>query len=384
MHRIKLFTYILLLGLVFSCIKPFTPVIEGDAANKLVVSGMISSVEGWQEVDVSYSSSVETEAYDPVSGCEVNIHDDKGNLFPLNETDAGKYRGWIAQEYLVTGNAYYVSVVTPDGERVESAYDTLVAGAALDTVYYAVEDIPTNDPGIFNTVMQFYTDLNGTQGQSRFYSWEIKETWEYHSAHPAEYFYDGKFHQLIPPDYSRSVCYANMSVKNIYTLSTKNLSQNIFDKFPLHSIDGHSPRLGVMYSILVTQQSITESTYNYLEIVRQNSAGFGGLYERQPFSIKGNIVNLSHPEKEVLGCFYAASESSKRYFYSDIAGIELDFSNGCAEYGLPMSGWQGFKEWDYPVYYYYTESEALLILTDPCIDCQLRGGTLVKPDYWPE
>jgi hypothetical protein len=90
------------------------------------------------------------------------------------------------------------------------------------------------------------------------------------------------------------------------------------------------------------------------------------------------------PEKDVLGYFYATTESSKRYFYQDIEGLELDFSNRCGEYSLPMTGWGGFKKWDYPVYYYYTESGALLILTDPCIDCRLGGGTLLKPDFWPQ
>ena len=383
MHQIRSVINILVLAIMFACIKPFTPVIEGDAANRLVVSGRISGMEGWHVVNVSLASPVESADYIPVSGCEVNILDNKGNIFALEESESGKYSGWIGQQFLVTGYAYMVSVVTPEGERVESAYDTLMAGAALDTVYYLIEDVATNDPGVYNRVMQFYTDFNGTESDSRFYRWEIKETWEYHSAHPAEFYYNGKFHEIIPPDFSKMVCWTNLTVKNIYTLSTKNLSQNVFNNFPLHYIDGHTSRLGILYSILVTQQSLSESTYNFFEVVRENSAGFGGLYEKQPFSIKGNLVNLSNPDKDVLGYFYTASESSKRYFYQDIEGLELDYPNGCSEGPLPISGWGGFKKWDYPVYYYYTVDGNLLILSDPCIDCRLRGGTLVKPDFWP-
>lgn len=383
MHRIKSITYIIALLALAACIKPFTPVIEGDAAKKLVVSGRITSTEGWQEVSVSMSSPVETATNIPVSGCEVNIMDNKGNIFALDEAESGNYRGWIGKEFLVAGNAYMVSIVTAEGERVESAYDTLMAGAALDTVYYAIEDIPTNDPDVNKLIMQFYTNLVAAETESRFYRWEIKETWEFRSARPGEFYYDGKFHELIPPDYSKMVCWTTMLVKNIYTLSTKTLAQNVFNKFPLHAIDGHTPRLGILYSILVTQQSLSESTYNFFEVVRENSAGFGGLYEKQPFSIKGNLVNLTNPDKDVLGNFYATSETSKRYFYQDIAGLELDFSNSCIEESLPISGWGGYKKWDYPVYYYYTEEGVLIILSDPCIDCRLRGGTLIKPDFWP-
>ncbi len=383
MRQIKHIISLLALLVLAACIKPYTPVIEGDEANQLVVSGRITDTEGWQEVSVSLSTPVETAENIPITGCEVNILDDHGNIFSLDPSDPGKYKAWISQEYLVAGHAYKVSVTTPDGERVESAYDTLMAGAALDTVYYILEDVPTNDPDIFNRVMQFYTDFAGTESDSRFYRWEVKETWEFHSAHPIEYYYNGKFHEVVPPDYSKLVCWSSMLVKNIYTLSTKSLSQNVYIKYPLHSVDGHTPRLGILYSILVTQQSLSESTYNYFEVVRENSAGFGGLYEKQPFSIKGNLVNLAQPEKDVLGYFYATSESTKRYFYHDIEGLELDFSNGCSEGSLPLTGWGGYKKWDYPVFYYYNEDGALIILSDPCVDCRLRGGTLIKPDFWP-
>jgi hypothetical protein len=383
MRQIRSGIYISALAMLFACIEPFTPEIGRDASDKLVVSGRISSMEGWQVVNISLASPVENANYIPVSNCEVNILDDKGHIFAMEESLAGEYSGWIGQEFLVTGNAYRVSVVTPDGERIESAYDTLMAGAALDTVYYSIEDVPTNDPAVYNRVMQFYTDLRGTENDSRFYRWEITETWEFHSAHPATYYYNGKFHEISPPDYSKMICWTTELVKNIYTLSTENLSQNVSDRIPLHYIDGHTSRLGVLYSILVTQQSLTESTYNYFEVVRENSAGFGGLYEKQPFSIRGNLLNLTSPEKDVLGYFYATSVSSKRYFFKDIEGLELDFWNGCTEGPVPMTGWQGFKPWTYPVYYYYTNNGALLILTDPCVDCRLRGGTLIKPDFWP-
>jgi len=383
-HWIRHIKTIAALLLLFACIKPFNPEIESRQVNQLVVSGKVTSTEGWQEVNISMSSPVENAVYNPVSGCLINIHDDKGNIFALPEVKAGSYQAWIGQEYLVAGRAYMVAVVTPDGDRIESAYDTLTRGASIDSVYYIIEDVPTNDPDIFLRRMQFYVDLNATESDSRNYKWEIKETWEYQSAHPLEYYYDGTFHEVMPPDYSKFVCWTNIMVKDVFLVSTKNRSANVALKNPLHFIDGSTSRLGILYSILVTQHSLTESTFNYFEVVKANSAGFGGLYEKQPFSINGNLVNLTHPGKEVLGYFYAATTSSKRYFYKDIEGLEVDFWNSCNEDPLPLTGWEGYKGKNYPVYYYYTYEGALLILSDQCIDCQLRGGTLIKPDFWPQ
>jgi hypothetical protein len=383
MRAIRNLATILLLSLVSACIKPYTPVIEGAESNKLVVAGKISGTEGWQEVNVSLSSPVENNSYIPLSGCEVNIFDNNGNIFAANEMKEGSYQVWMSQNDLLPGTAYMVSIVTPDGERVESAYDTLTECPPLDSVYYIIEDIPTSDPDVFQRGMQFYTDLHGGVSDSRFYNWTVRETWEFHSARPLEHYYDGRWHDVIPPDYSLMVCWANILVKDVFLVSTKNFSQNLSLKNPLHFIDGHTSRLSIMYSILVTQQSLTESTYHYFEVVKSNSSGFAGLYEQQPFSIKGNLQNLSHPDQDVLGYFYACSENSKRYFYQDIEGLELDFWDNCNEGPLPISGWGGYKKYAYPVYYYYDESGALLILSDECVDCRIRGGSLAKPDFWP-
>jgi hypothetical protein len=368
---------------LFACIKPFIPEIEEENINKLVVSGRITGQEGWQEVNISTAAPVGLAEYLPVSGCEVTVQDDEGNQYLFKEVTSGSYRAWIGQEHLVPGTAYMVTVITPGGELIESAYDTLTVGATLDSVYYFIEDVATSDPGVFARRMQFYVDLNAIEYDARNYKWEIKETWEYHSARPLEFYYNGKFHEVRPPDYSKMICWTNTMVKEVFLVSTMNSSVNVVHKHPLHFIDGHTSRLSVLYSILVTQHSISESTYKYFEVVKSNSGGFGGLYEHQPFSIRGNLVNKTNPEKDVLGYFYACSESSKRYFYHDVEGIELDFWDQCNEGPLPLSGWAGFMKAQYPVYYYYNESGALRILNDDCVDCRVRGGTLTKPDFWP-
>jgi hypothetical protein len=385
MHQIKNFIPVLALLLMFACIKPFDPRIGSNAENKFVVSGRVTDLEGWQQVNVSMSTPIENPEYIPVSGCQVNILDNQGNVFPLVENKPGNYRVWIGKEYLNRGTSYKVTVFTPESETIESSFDTLMQGAPLDSVYYIIEDVPTSNPSIYLSGMQFYVDLNAPDVETRNYKWEVEESWEHHAAHPAEYYYDGGFHQIMPPDSSNMVCWVNgLLVKNVYTLSTKSLSQNVFYKYPLQFVDGHTSRLGILYSILVRQLALSESAYYYWEQVRINSSELGGLYEIQPFAIKGNLINLTNPEKEVLGHFYAASESSKRYFYKDIEGLELDFSYYCNEEPLGRFGWREFNKNDYPVYYYFNSNDALRILNNECVDCRLMGGTTTKPDFWPQ
>jgi hypothetical protein len=174
-------------------------------------------------------------------------------------------------------------------------------------------------------------------------------------------------------------------VKNIFTVSTKSLSQNIYNQYPLQTVDGtSSSRIGIMYSTLVRQLALSEEAYNYWDELRINSNDQGGLYEKQPFAIKGNLVNISNPDKEVLGYFYTASETTRRYFYHDVEGIVLDFSDECYQTETFPYFWQSVMPEEYPVYYYFNENGELRILNPSCVDCRLQGGTTVKPDFWPQ
>jgi len=370
--------------ILVTCVKPFDPQIKSNEENKFVVSGLVTDQEGWQEVEVSLSSPIESPEYIPVSGCMAVIRDNLGHDFPLDEYKPGHYRVWMSQEYLTPGTSYRLEVLTRDGEELESGFDMMYKGPPLDSVYYLLEDAPTPNPDLFYRGMQFYVDLNAEGDYSQNYKWDILETWEYRAAHPVTYYYDGTHHQVIPPDSTNQVCWITGLAKNVFTLSTKSLAQNIYTKYPLQFVDGHhSSRLGILYSFLVRQLALSEGAFNYWEQLRINSNTEGGLYEKQPLAIQGNIVNVTNPEKVVLGYFYAASESSRRYFYNDVEGIVLDFTNYCYESGLGRFGWKEFFKWEYPVYYYYNDFGIVRILNRECIDCRLLGGTTEKPDFWP-
>lgn len=383
MHQIKNIAFIFTMLLLYACIKPYDPRIDSNLANKYVVTGLITDTEGWKEVDVSLSSPIESPEYIPVSDCQVKILDDKGNTFLLEENRPGKYQVWMGQEYLIPGTSYQVRVTTPEGEELVSGFDKMSPGPPLDSVYFFIEDIPTSNPEIDLRIMQFYVNLNAEGDYSQYYKWDIVETWEYHTTHSIEYYYDGTHHKVVPPDSSIKICWITRLVKDVFTVSTKSLSQNTYDKYPLHFIDGYSSRLLYLYSLLVRQLALSEEAYNYWEQLRINSNEQGGLYEKQPLAIKGNLINNSNPEKDVLGYFYAASESTRRYFYKDIEGIDLRYSSYCSYDNLGMFGWREYTPRQYPIYYFYPYPGSVKILSVYCIDCRLFGGTTVKPEFWP-
>jgi len=367
-----------------SCIVPFDPHIDSKDINKYVISGQVSDNSDIQTVLVSKASAIGEPRYYPVSGCSVIINDDKWHSFILTESDEGKYTGKIDKKYMFPGASFKVKIVTPEGTMLESDFDTMIECPEIDKVYYDVIEVDEVNPGELNQHLQFYVDINAQNYKSRYFRWDVIETYEYHSDHPKEWFYDGSVHHISPPDSSAMVCWHTELNKNIYTLSTENLVENKYTKFPLHYITNHDPNLVYGYSILINQYALSEAAYSYWDNMRINSTDMGGLYEKQPLSITGNLHNLTDPSQEVLGFFTASLCRSQRLFLKDVAGMNIDFSGLCYPWAPEHGGFGEINPAEYPAFLmgdsirYY-----MVILPEECVDCLSLGGTNIKPDFWP-
>lgn len=371
-----------LLLITVSCIKSYEPELKSGETQKYVVSGRVTDQEGFQYVSVSLSSSVEEPVYIPISGCWGMISDDRGHSFYLEQLQDGKYRTWIDQQYLSPGTSYRLSLITPDQIELESDYDLMPECPEIGDVYYERKDIATTDPSQPEKGIQLYIDLDASAVPTQYFQWDLEETWEYHVSYAKEYYYAGEIFEINPPDSSTFACWMTQPVMEVFTLSTINISGNIYKKFPLQFIDNHSQRLRFIYSLLVNQLAVSQEAYTYWDQLRMNSE-LGGLYDHQPLDVRGNIHNLSDPNKEVLGFFQASAMRTKRIFIKDVP-LELDYETYCWPNPLTEFGWGDWPPFTWPVYFTLTEQDAVRTLNNYCIDCMLWGGINVKPDFWPE
>lgn len=370
--------------MITSCIKPFDPGLNDLASNKFVVQGSVSSIEGWQYVYISNTSNISQAEYNPINDCQAEIIDDQGNIFGLSQYEDGVYRVWMNSTDLVPYRSYMVKVITPDGQILESDFDQLPEGPdEVGDVYYEIKDIPTNDPEYTIHGVQLYTDFSANPEDSKYYRWKLTETWEFHTDYDIEFYYDGVVHQVSPPDTSQRVCWKTILVPEVYTLSTVNLSENALNAVPLNFIYNTSNRLKIMYSLYIEQSALSEDAYNYWDKLRINSNQDGGLYTTQPLSVKGNIKNISDPEKEVLGFFQANALSIKRIFIEPNPDFELNLLSSCQINALRF-GFIEIPTSEYPAFLFSNGGTySLATMTDECVLCSASNGTNNKPDYWP-
>jgi len=370
-----------------ACIKSYEPVIETSDAVKFVVTGGVNKGAAVQIVDISTSSTIGNPKYIPVTGCVVSIIDGKGVSYAGIDKHNGKYEILIPPAELVTGAAFKVEILGPDGTHIVSDYDQLNECPDLGNIYYEVQDVPTKNPRIFAQGIQFFVDLDAGNVASRNFMWEIHETWEYHSVYNIEWYYDGKLHQLNPPSDSLSICWQTNTKKSVFTLSTKDLAQNQFNRFKLHLVDNYStPRLVYGYSLLVNQISLSDKAYEYWNKIQHNSNEQGGLYEKQPMTVKGNLHNLTDKNREILGFFRVGEIKSKRIFVKNVENMEIMYDPGCTTDGVEprRTGLKGIPPSFYPAYLFATLTGYSIILLNPsCYDCRLDGGDTIRPDFWP-
>jgi hypothetical protein len=374
--------FILFIFLILqSCIEEYQPKLKNFAKDKYVISGEITDIEGFFTIYVSKSSSVYNPQKQPVSNCDIKVTDNKGTIFNFTESISGEYIAFIEQQYLNIGSSFKVDIVTPEGDLISSEYDSLLACPPIDSFYYEINEKATSDPDYNIPFVQFYIDYNGSNTDTKHIKIDIEGTYEYHSEYPLKWYWDRGVHELTEADYSKQICWRTVKEPDIYILSTENLNENIYTKFPIHTIPNTSEKLIYGYSLLIKQKSISEDAFLYYEKVKANIVKEESLYGTQPQQIEGNLYNVTNPDKKILGYFNVNGINTKRIFIESIPNFEIIYNPPC--YPIPLEEGPGFLGSTYTILWYYDDNPLAYTLTTSCVDCTSLGGSIEKPNFWP-
>lgn len=378
--RALTYTSMLILLLIHSCQLPYVAEVE-DRIGLLSVEGSIVKGDSLQRIKLSRSTSISSPRYNAVGGCVVYVEDELGNVYNFKEKTEGLYTCLIPDEDLVYGRSYKIYIETPVGEQYESEYETLNRGAPVDLVYYEIDSVYDPDFDVNTLGAQFYLDLVGRESDSRYYRWNLTETWEYHSAsgiNAIQNQEDGEELEIENP-YQYYFCWKTRGIPGLYSSSTVNLTSNQKKKIPLHFVSSQTDRLRIRYSLLIKQYSLNEGAFTYWNRTQIETAQLGGLHTQQPGQIRSNLANINDESEQVLGYFWVASKSEKRVFFNRPSGLNVHKRN-CE--------WQLLEDIlykRYPLYiiYQFGAQDTTKYTSEPeCLDCRLHGGSIVEPDFW--
>ncbi|MCD4709816.1 MAG: DUF4249 domain-containing protein, partial [Bacteroidales bacterium] len=263
-----------------------------------------------------------------------------------------------------------------------SSFDTILACPELDSVYYELGQQETPDPEFTRPGIQFYLDMTGRPNDSRNIIWQVDETWEYWASLIGTHIIRGYADVVEFRSNTVFRCWKHAPLDHIYIGSTRSLSTNELRRLPLHFVSNETDRLSVTYSLYVKQQSLSSKAYDYWQRMNDQSVESGGLYEKQPASVAGNIYNVDDPEEVVLGCFYATQFREERLFVHNNNLFDFYVPHISCQY-QPMNTLYLHGNIDYPIYIYVQGPfKPSFWGPEECFDCRVQGGDTIQPEYW--
>jgi len=366
---------------------------DNDAVNLLVVEGLITNQSGPFSVRLTYSVpmynkwNIEAD-YMLVEGAEVRIIDDIGNIFMLFETESGWYETEEKDLVGIPGRTYILTINTTDGKQYESSPELMREVPDIDSVYheefrrtYYDEETPYEE-----NRLNILVDTRAAGDNIAYYKWEFTETWEFEMpkyievAHGTDDESPNPTMENIEVPEEKIHCWVSESSDLILIKSTADNALNKIRGFVLQTTGGPSDdRLNLKYSILVKQYMMSRELYDFFRKIRGSNEETGGIYEKAPTQIIGNI-QCCNGDEEALGYFMASAVKTKRIF---ISPDEHELENGTAYENCGWTTYQNYR--DEQVYFVYgtIDNGKTIVKTtkEYCTDCRIRG-TNVKPDFW--
>jgi hypothetical protein len=307
--------------------------------------------------------------------------DQEGNTVQYTDEGNGVYAAYISDSFLDPGEVACLLVTSPYGNDYISSYDTILGCPDLDTVYWELGTLETSDPEYSRPGIQFYLDMAGSTTDSRNVIWRVQETWEYWASLFGTHIMYGWGETEKFRTNSIFKCWKSYPLDQVYTGTTRNLSENTLLRVPLNFVSNETDRLSVTYSLHVRQQSVSRDAYEYWERMNEQTIGAGGMYEKQPASVMGNIRCVNDPDQLVLGYFYASQVREQRIYVHNNNLFDFPVPHISCEYE-PMNTLYSESR-HFPVYIYAPSPyEPAFWGPEECFDCRVQGGDTIKPEIW--
>ena len=236
--------------------------------NLLVVEGWVTDKVETQYVRLSRSNSFLGDPNPIIADAIVTVQQRNGNAQTYSYSGDGFYfsdspfAGEKDQEYRV-------NLVLANGELIRSDWDKMQASTEI--ILLSIDNFDDNDPENPNQTKTFFFPRITALDSSNFdnyYRWvfyrnDVRVVEPESITLQNDLFFDGNF---IP---------------------------NLFDSFEFEAED----------EVKVELQSITEETFDYLNLLKAQITTLGAAASTTPAIVNGNIFNVSNPDETILGYF---------------------------------------------------------------------------------
>jgi hypothetical protein len=366
--------------ILITCIRQFEPMFT-EYEDILVVDGIITNEKIPHTISLSRSYPLDKRNPLPELGAEVSLVNANGESYFLKEYTGGSYKTDTSDFTAGIGDQYKLHIVTKNGETFESDYEEILPVPIVDSLNWEFQEKVSIEDGSVTQGVQFFINTHNPEGTTRYYKWEFLETWEFRVPFVAE--------DMLP---NRTTCWQEDNPGGINIASSEYLAEDRIASHPIYFVTASTNRLAIAYSLLVKQYALKKETYSYWYQLNKINYQQGSLYDAPPAQIPGNLKNITHPEKPVLGYFQASGVTTCRVFVMrDQLPKDFYVTGGfssCTIVEVPEGDQGSYYRQGYVFVSRYYNSQLqkwMIVLTNSiaCIDCTVNGSN-IKPSFWPQ
>ncbi|HEY0355078.1 MAG TPA: DUF4249 domain-containing protein, partial [Flavisolibacter sp.] len=292
------------LGLIFliGCKDDYDVELRSSDVSMLVVEGVLNAGQGPTTIRLTQSVSLQDPAQvKPVTNAILTVENSGGSVYPLSPAGSGYYTH--NQLPLVMGQQYRLRIKTGSKEYL-SDYVEARPTPDIDSVTWSRDA----------DGLKIFASTHDATNNTRYYKWDFDETYEIRSFYSAMYQWLGDTTIVPTPAPHNYRCWKYDHSKTIIIGSSAQLQSDVISNFPVHFIPLGSEKLSYRYSILLRQQSLDKTAYQYFQLMKKNTESLGSIFDPQPSELKGNIRCITDPAEGVIGYLTASEFKEKRIF----------------------------------------------------------------------
>ena len=313
----KLRSFILFL-LIAGCVEPYEFVVK-DSSATLVVEAHISDksfgdTQAYPSdgrhftVRLSETGDVTNVRAKPVAGATVGLYSDLGDTWLYQEGQPGLYTLFDNDFKAQRGVQYKLRITLADERAYESQWEAMPdadippMGAIGFTEGEKKVYIMEANRWVLRTEQIVTANVlvsENKMGMPIYYRWTYTPIWIYVAP-------------LISQNDPVYKCWAtDPYYLNTYALQTDKSGGYLKELFDIPTV--RNERIFEKFSVLVTQQAMTEPFYNFWKEMKDQNEG-SALLDTPPYNLKTNLSSVDGRGK-ILGYFGVTAEQAKRWYF---------------------------------------------------------------------
>jgi hypothetical protein len=318
-----------------------------DVPRKLIVDGAVTNLPGPYFVQLTYSVPFNSpKITDLISGAEVSISDNLGNVYPLKGFTNGVYKSDSASFQGIVGRLYSVNIKTLDNKQYQSKPELLRVPVPVDTV--TSKYIPSQ---LRDKSFDVFVKVKDPSVSENYYRWKWRNYKAIDICQISRIKNEtGSFVYLSPccqNCWEITTSYGSLALFSDDLINGKTFTQKV----------ANIPYDGIWeYYMQIEQYSVSKENYTYWNLVQGQISNSGGIFDNTPAFIQGNVVNIKDPDEQVLGIFNVMGAVKKIvYIPRNVPGVSPTVPT-------PLSG--------------------TVVTLRQCLECKGDSRTPIKPEGW--